>query len=158
MVVSQCDARITQSIQWSWLSTGPQTNQGKALLIVTATTASVLGLLLAKLSLNVIGQRRKLSVGMGDGGHEALTRAIRAQANLAEYAPIALILLACLELNEGPMWLTVTLASLLVLGRLLHPVGIKTAEAAWQASGAASTAGRGPSVCGKSVLCLKVWR
>lgn len=102
------------------------------MLLVTSVTASVLGLLLVKLSINVIGYRRNLKITVGDGGNDLLYRASRAQANLAEYAPIGLILLACLELNGAPLWLTVLAASLLVVGRFLHPIGIKSAEAPWQ--------------------------
>lgn len=99
------------------------------MLIVTAIAASVLGFLYFKLSLNVVGYRRKHKVSVGDGGQEDLLRAIRAQGNLAEYAPIALILMACLELNKAPWWVTAILAASFVLGRILHPMGIKDASA-----------------------------
>jgi len=98
------------------------------MLIVTAIAASVLGLLHVQLSLNVIGFRRQHGVSVGDGGHEDLLRAIRSQANLAEYAPIALLLVACLELNQTPTWLTSILAASFVVGRLLHPIGMKRAD------------------------------
>lgn len=102
------------------------------MLLVTAITASILGLLYVKLSLNVIGYRRKHGVSIGDGGEEKLLRAIRTHANLAEYAPLALILLACLELNHAPWWITSLLATAFVIGRLLHPMGMKTAKASLQ--------------------------
>lgn len=96
------------------------------MLIVTAVAASVLGLLLVRLSLVVIGFRRKHGVSVGDGGHDDLHRAIRSQANLAEYAPIALLLVACLELNQTPIWITSILAASFVVGRVLHPLGMKS--------------------------------
>lgn len=95
------------------------------MLVTTAIAASVLGLLTIRLSLNVIAFRRKHDVSLGDDGNEDLLRAIRAQANLAEYAPIGLILIACLEFNEGPWWLSSMLAFMFVLGRILHPMGMK---------------------------------
>lgn len=98
------------------------------MLTVTAIAASVLGLLYLRLSLNVIGFRRKHGVSVGDGGHEDLLRAIRSQANLAEYAPIALLLVACLELNQAPVWITSVLAASFVVGRLLHPIGMKRTD------------------------------
>lgn len=98
------------------------------MLIVTAISAAILAFLSVKLSLNVIAQRRKHNVSVGDGGHEDLLRAIRAQANLTEYAPIALILLACLEMNGAPIWLTSLLALAFIVGRLLHPLGMKGAD------------------------------
>ena len=95
------------------------------MLIVTTITASILGFLYVKLSLNVVGFRRKYEVSVGDGGEEELLRAIRIQANLAEYAPIALILLACLEINKAPWWITSVLAAAFVVGRMLHPIGMR---------------------------------
>lgn len=102
------------------------------MLVVTAIAASVLGLLYVRLSLVVIGFRRKHDVSVGDGGHDDLLRAIRAQANLAEYAPIALILIACLELNQTPTWITAVLAAAFVVGRILHPIGMKTTKSSLQ--------------------------
>lgn len=102
------------------------------MLIVTSISASVLAFLLVKLSLNVILLRRKYDVSVGDGGRDSLYRAIRAQGNLIEYAPIALILLGCLELNQGSHLITTTLASMFVIGRIMHPLGIKSAESPWQ--------------------------
>ncbi len=98
------------------------------MLIITAISAAALAFLSVKLSLNVIAQRRKHGVSVGDGGNEDLLRAIRAQGNLAEYAPIALILLACLEWNQAPVWLTSILALAFIIGRLLHPLGMKGAD------------------------------
>lgn len=102
------------------------------MLIITGIAASTLGLLYIRLSFNVIGYRRSLGVSVGDGGHEDLLRAIRAQANLAEYAPIALILIGCLELNQAPIWLVSILAAVFVIGRLMHPMGMKSADSPLQ--------------------------
>ncbi|GJM14485.1 MAG: hypothetical protein DHS20C12_28880 [Pseudohongiella sp.] len=97
------------------------------MLLITSIAAAILGLLLVRLSLNVIGFRRSLGVSLGDGGEEALQRAMRAQGNLAEYGPMGLILIACIELNGAPWWLTAVLATMFVVGRLLHPLGMKDA-------------------------------
>lgn len=102
------------------------------MLIITSIAASILGALYIRLSLNVIGYRRQYGVSVGDGGEEDLLRAIRAQGNLAEYAPVALILLACLEMNAAPWWLTAALAAAFVVGRVLHPLGMKTANSPMQ--------------------------
>jgi len=103
------------------------------MLIATAVTASILSFLYVKLSLNVIRYRQKYDVSIGDGDHEDLFRAIRAHANLTEYAPIALILLACLEINRAPLWIVSILAAMFIIGRLLHPVGMKSSKSPWQA-------------------------
>lgn len=94
------------------------------MLIITPITASLLGILFLKLSFAVIGLRTKNKVGLGSGGHDELERAIRAQGNFAEYVPMALILMGCLELNGAPSWLVLIPATLLIVGRLFHAKGI----------------------------------
>lgn len=94
------------------------------MLPITAVSAAALAFVHIWLSLRVIGYRRRLKVSVGDGGHTELERAIRCQANLAEYAPIALILLICLELTQAPMWLIGLTAACFVVGRVLHPLGL----------------------------------
>jgi hypothetical protein len=92
--------------------------------LITSIIASVLTLIFVKLSFAVIGLRRKNKVGLGSGGHEDLERAIRAQGNFAEYAPLGILLIACLELNGAPWWLVAIPGITLIIGRLFHAVGI----------------------------------
>ncbi|MCZ6516161.1 MAG: MAPEG family protein [Gammaproteobacteria bacterium] len=93
-------------------------------LTITALYASLAGLLLLFLSFRVVRWRRKLSVGLGDGGQESLLRAQRAQANFTEYVPIALILLAAAESQGLAGWLLQTAGAILMLARLLHAWGL----------------------------------
>ena len=94
------------------------------MLIVTSIITAVLTIIFVKLSFAVIGLRRKTQVGRGSGGHEDLERAIRAQGNFAEYVPFGIILIACLELNGAPWWLVAIPGITLIIGRLIHAVGI----------------------------------
>jgi uncharacterized membrane protein YecN with MAPEG domain len=94
------------------------------MLLITSLIAAVLTIIFIKLSFAVIGLRRKNKVGLGSGGHEDLERAIRAQGNFAEYVPFGIILLACLELNGAPWWLVAITGLTLIIGRLIHAVGI----------------------------------
>lgn len=95
---------------------------------ITAVYAAILALLLVVLSIRVIMVRRRALVAVGDGADPALARAIRAQANLTEYAPLALLLLLLLELNgAGTLWVHV-LGAMLLAGRLLHAWGISQAD------------------------------
>jgi len=94
------------------------------MLLVTSIIAAVLTIIFVRLSFAVIGLRRKNKIGLGSGGHEELERAIRAQGNFAEYVPFGLILIACLELNGAPWWLVVIPGIALIIGRLIHAVGI----------------------------------
>ena len=93
------------------------------LLPVTTILVSLMGLLFFRWSLRVIELRRKNKVSLGDGGHEDLQRAIRGQANCAEYAPIAVLLVLVAEIQaSGPIMLGVVaiLAAGFLLGRILH--------------------------------------
>jgi uncharacterized membrane protein YecN with MAPEG domain len=94
------------------------------MLLMTSIIAAVLTIIFVKLSFAVIGLRRKNKVGLGSGGYDDLERAIRAQGNFAEYVPIGLILIACLELNGAPWWLVILPGIALIIGRLIHAKGI----------------------------------
>ena len=96
------------------------------MLLVTSIVTSILTIIFVKLSFAVIGLRRKNKVGLGSGGHEDLERAIRAQGNFAEYVPFGIILIACLELNGAPWWLVAIPGIALIIGRLIHAIGINT--------------------------------
>lgn len=94
------------------------------MLLVTSIIAAVLTIIFVKLSFSVISLRKKNRVGLGNGGHEDLERAIRAQGNFAEYVPFGIVLIACLELNGAPWWLVALPGITLIIGRLIHAVGI----------------------------------
>ena len=96
------------------------------MLIITSIIAAVLTGIFIRLSFAVIGLRHKNKVGLGSGGHEDLERAIRAQGNFAEYVPFGILLIACLELNKAPWWLVTILGITLIIGRVIHAVGINT--------------------------------
>ncbi|AWB67750.1 glutathione metabolism protein [Saccharobesus litoralis] len=92
--------------------------------MLTATYAALLTLLYIRLCFIVIGHRKRLLVAIGDGGDKQLARAIRVQGNFAEYVPIALILLFLAEYNQLPTWLLHGAGGCLLIGRLLHAVGV----------------------------------
>ena len=91
---------------------------------ITAGYAAVLAMLIAVLMLAVIRLRRKLKVGLGDGGHKELQCAIRAHGNATETIPIFLILMALLEANGGkPVFLHVC-GVIFVSARLFHAIAL----------------------------------
>lgn len=89
-------------------------------MIITALYAGILGIWLVVLSVRVIVVRRSARVSLGDGGNVALERRIRAQGNLAEYGPMALILIGILEGAGTSALVLHGLGILLVAGRLMH--------------------------------------
>jgi uncharacterized membrane protein YecN with MAPEG domain len=96
---------------------------------ITLASAGILGLIYMSLTIGVMRQRFKTRVELGDGGGTAETRglqiAIRAHANFAEYVPLALILLGGIEAAGAPRLLVLGLNGALILGRLLHPLGME---------------------------------
>jgi len=92
--------------------------------IVTAIVAAILGLFAAALTANVIIHRVRLKIDSGDGGIPAMTQAIRAHGNFAEHVPLALILIAAVEMMGTAHWLVVLLGVVLVVARLASALGL----------------------------------
>lgn len=92
--------------------------------MITLLYGSILGVQLIVMTVRVVLLRRSHAVGLGAGEHRDLEKAIRAHANLIEYAPLALILMALLEQNSAPAWQLHSLGATLVVSRLLHAWGL----------------------------------
>lgn len=95
------------------------------MLLMTSIIASIAAIIFISLSFGVIKLRRKNQVRIGTGGVETLERAIRAHANFAEYVPMGLILIACLEANGAPWWLVLLAGIALIIGRIIHAIGVQ---------------------------------
>lgn len=90
---------------------------------ITLLFASLHVLLMLILAVRVVRYRRAQKIGLGDGGDKLLARRMRVHANFIEYVPIALIMLALLELSGlSASWLW-ALGGTLLLGRILHATG-----------------------------------
>lgn len=94
----------------------------------TALYAAALAGLFIVLSARVIVYRRTARQSLGHGGNPILERRMRAQGNLAEYAPIALIMLMILETGGLPTFLLHTLGVVLLLGRAMHAWALSSPE------------------------------
>ncbi|NQY63564.1 MAG: MAPEG family protein [Alteromonadaceae bacterium] len=93
-------------------------------LVITGFYASLLAIILVGFTVNIIKLRFKFRVGLGDGEQKPLIKAIRIHGNFVEYIPLAIILLAVYELNGADnLWLHI-FGITLVVGRLLHSVGL----------------------------------
>jgi uncharacterized membrane protein YecN with MAPEG domain len=90
------------------------------MLKITAIYAAILTFVYVKLTLNVINLRRQNQVSLGDGGREDLQQAIRSHGNFAEYVPLGLILLACLEANHIHWTIVLLLGGIFTTGRLYY--------------------------------------
>ena len=91
---------------------------------VTSLYAALLGLLAATLTVRVIMGRVKTGVQAGDGGNASLAQAIRAHANLAEQAPLALILIGLAEAAGVPFLALHALGVALLVARLASAWGL----------------------------------
>jgi len=106
---------------------------------ITSLVASAIVLLMIALALLVVHYRIANQVALGGAGIEPLERAIRTHANLTEFAPLALILLALLELNGLAPWQLWTLGGLFIVARLSHVHGMLSATLLPRSTGALLT-------------------
>ncbi|WP_240663216.1 MAPEG family protein [Sphingomonas sp. UV9] len=91
---------------------------------VTLAAAASLGTINLWLGLRIFRMRLRYNVLIGDGGGDLLAGRMRAHANLVEYAPFVLALMALIELARGtslPLGLT---AAVFVVARIAHPIGM----------------------------------
>ena len=91
---------------------------------ITSTTTAVLALLLLLLAIQTVRQRLKLKAAFGDADDPALIAASRSHGNLAEHAPIVLIMLGLLEYAEANATLLMGIAAAFVIGRVAHVIGL----------------------------------
>jgi len=92
--------------------------------IVVPFYAALLALLFVALSTRVIKTRRQERVPIGDGDNPRLRRAIGVHNNFSQYVPLALLLLAFVELAAAPLLLVHMLCLMLLIGRCLHAYGV----------------------------------
>ncbi|GKR03931.1 MULTISPECIES: MAPEG family protein [Aeromonas] len=96
---------------------------------ITLIYAGLLGLLFLLLSFWVVKRRAQFRVMIGEGEAPEMLAAIRAHGNFAEYVPLTLLLMALCELVEvGSLWLHLG-GVLLLVGRILHAIGIQIPRA-----------------------------
>lgn len=96
---------------------------------ITLIYAGLLGLLFLLLSFWVVKRRAQFRVMIGEGEAPEMLAAIRAHGNFAEYVPLTLLLMAPCELaGVGSLWLHLG-GVLLLVGRILHAIGIQIPRA-----------------------------
>ena len=88
-------------------------------MFVTPLYAGLLTLWFVILSVRVVNLRRG-GLLFGDNGDVGVVRIVRAQANFAEYVPLALLLMGFLEVNRFSIYLLHALGVTLLVARLLH--------------------------------------
>ena len=99
---------------------------------ITGFYLGILALIYAVLALRVAGMRRSNRVLFGDADSAKLRTAIRVHANFIEYVPIITLLVALLEMSGASPTRVHLLMGGLLLGRLLHPMGMSARPGTWQ--------------------------
>ena len=91
---------------------------------LTAFYGSILALIYVGLSAWVVAGRVSSEALHGDGGDPRLMKRIRAHGNFIEYVPFAVLLIGLYEAGGGGAGVVRTLLVVLILARLLHPIGM----------------------------------
>ncbi len=91
---------------------------------ITALWAALLTIVLVALGFHVGAARSRAGISILHGDDMRLATAIRRHQNFLENVPIALLLMALIELNGGPSMLLNALGALLLLSRIAHPFGL----------------------------------
>ena len=85
--------------------------------------AGLLGLIAIVLGLNVARTRGRKKISLGDGGDPEMLAAVRAHANLVEWAPLGLLLIYFVSDFYG-YWTVAGLSAVLLAARVLHAGGM----------------------------------
>ncbi len=95
---------------------------------ITLLSAALAALICFWLAMRCGSVRTKEKIMHGDGGHALLMQRMRAQANFTEYTPLALVLILALDLAGQDGWALGLAALAFMLGRVLHAIGMDSAE------------------------------
>jgi uncharacterized protein len=91
---------------------------------VTAFVAAICAIMLLVTAIDTIRTRLRLKVAFGDAGDSKLIAATRAHGNLAEHAPIVILLLGLLEMTNANHMALMTIGALFLIGRVAHIFGM----------------------------------
>lgn len=91
---------------------------------VTAFVAAICALLLLLTAIDTVRQRIRAQAAFGDAGDAKLISASRSHGNLAEHAPIVILLLAFLELAHAWHMGLMAIGALFLFGRVIHIWGL----------------------------------
>ena len=89
-------------------------------MFVTPLYAGILAIWFLVLSARVANLRHGGGPRFGDNGDARITGIVRAQANFAEYVPLALLLMGFLEASRYSIYLLHGFGIALIVARLLH--------------------------------------
>ena len=103
------------------------------------------------LSFRVVRGRESKNILVGDGGDQEMMLRIRCHGNLIENAPIAIILIGFVEVQDWTSWVVHLLGAGFFIARLLHAHGLGTGTMPTRVAG---TVGTWATIAGASILIL----
>lgn len=93
---------------------------------VTAMVAAGCAILLLVLGIDTIRHRLRTKQAFGDGGDAKLISASRSHGNLAEHAPIVIIMIGLLEQGNADAAVLWWIGVVFLAGRVAHVIGLHT--------------------------------
>lgn len=91
---------------------------------VTAFIAAICALLMVLTAIDTVWHRMRAGVPFGFGGKARLVRASRSHGNLAEHAPIVILMMAWLEHVGANHRFLMFFGALFLISRVLHIIGL----------------------------------
>lgn len=90
---------------------------------ITAITAAICAIMLLITAIDTVRQRIRAAAPFGDKGDQKLISASRSHGNLAEHAPIVIILIGLLEPHANH-WALTGVATFFLFSRVCHIFGL----------------------------------
>lgn len=91
---------------------------------VTAFVAAICALMLLVTAIDTVRQRIRAQAAFGDVGDQKLISASRSHGNLAEHAPIVILLLAFLEMSRAHHMALMVIGAAFLFVRAMHIWGL----------------------------------
>ena len=93
-------------------------------LAITGTYAALLGVLMIILKFRVIMVRGQTGISINYSDNKTLALRIRQHGNFIENVPLALLLMAIIEVQGATSGWLHAVGAMLLIGRILHPFGL----------------------------------
>lgn len=91
---------------------------------ITALTAAICAIMLFVTAIATVRARFRTHAAFGDADDQGLISASRSHGNLAEHAPLFVILIGLLEMANASHWPLTALAALFLAARAAHIIGL----------------------------------
>lgn len=91
---------------------------------ITALTAAICAIMLLAAAIATVRARFRTQTAFGDADDQGLISASRSHGNLAEHAPLFVILIGLLEMAGASHWPLTALAVLFLAARAAHIIGL----------------------------------